>query len=98
MLYAKFVEPNAGYAHDQKKVEELELNHFYPVAAVSMGQSSTSITLQGQSGGFNSVNFEFYKKSDDKYVEHDIFSDPEYNPYIRNLYELSQYDNYSTRR
>lgn len=98
MLFAKFTHPNSGYAHDSKKVEGLELNNFYPVAGAIVGQSHTYVTLQGEAGTFNSVNFDFYKKENGEFVEHDIYSDPEYNPYIkRNAYELSQYDNYSRR-
>lgn len=82
MLYARYIDSNAGYEYDQKNAEKLTLGEYYPVAAISMGQSSTSITLQGQSGSFNSVNFSFFKKVGDKFVQHDIYSDPEYNPYL----------------
>lgn len=82
-LYAKFVSPTSGYAHNQKKVEDFELNSMLVVDGVSMGQSSTTITLAaGLQGGFNSVHFEFYKQVDDELVKHDIYRDPEYNPYI----------------
>lgn len=84
MLYAQLVNTSAGYGNN-KELAQLVLNEFYPVAAVSMGQSSTSITLQGKSGVFNSVNLEFYKKVNDEYVVHNIYKDPEYNPYIRGL-------------
>ncbi|AWD90575.1 hypothetical protein KNT87_gp285 [Erwinia phage Cronus] len=82
-LYAKFVSPTSGYAHDQKKVEDFELNSMLVVDSISMGQSSTTITLAGLQGGFNSVHFEFYKQVDDELVKHNIYRDPEYNPYIR---------------
>lgn len=98
-LYAKFSFPKSGYKSDQENASKLELNKRYAVAAVNMGQSHTDITLQGESGSFNSVNFEFMKQdSDGTWYHQDIFSDPEYNPYIKhNSYELSQYDNYKLR-
>lgn len=58
--------------------KELVVGSFYNVEEVSMGQSSPSIKLYGMNYGFNSVMFEFYKDG----KEHDIFDDPEYNPYL----------------
>lgn len=84
-LYAKFTCPDAGYYNDCKKVENFEVGQKFQVTEVSMGQSSTSIKLYGFSCYFNSVHFEFYKQVDDELVKHDIYSDPEYNPYIRGL-------------
>lgn len=58
-------------------LELLEDDTFYKVSSVSMGQSSTSIYLELFPGkSFNSVLFQFFK-------EHDIYTDPEYNPYLK---------------
>ena len=44
-----------------------------------MGQSYTDIVLKGIKGAFNSIHFLFV---DEDGKPHDIFSDPNYNPYI----------------
>ena len=84
MLFAKVTEPNAGYDHDKKAVADLNPDNYYPVRSVSMSQSSTSFTLKDGYGHYNSVNFTFYKSAgkDAGMVEHNIYSDPEYNPYL----------------
>ena len=85
MLYAKYVYENYGYECDQENCKEyLELNEIYEVQSVDIGRSSTNIELVGYPCIFNSVNFIFFKKNEDgDYVEHDIFSDAAYNPYMR---------------
>ena len=85
MLYAKYVYENYGYKSDQENCKEyLELNEMYEVQSVDIGTSNTDIELVGYPCIFNSVNFIFFKKNEDgDYVEHDIFSDTTYNPYIR---------------
>lgn len=83
MLYAQLTNPNAGYPHDQEAIKQLDPEQQYQVERVSMGQSSTSVRLVGFSGGFNSVNLTFSKKnSEGVFVPHDIYRDPQYNPYI----------------
>jgi hypothetical protein len=58
---------------------ELEVGKEYSVIYVDMGQSYTSIWLEGLDPSFNSVQFEFYE--DGKPI--DIYRSPKYNPYIR---------------
>lgn len=82
-LFAQFVEPSGGYAADKEQVKSLELEAFYEVSSVEMGQSSTAIKLVGSRDRYNSVHFKFFKSEDGEYKEHDIFKDPDYNPYIR---------------
>lgn len=79
-ILAEFVEPNAGYAIDIEQAKKLKLNTFYEVSHVSMGQSSTSVTLKDVRGSFNSVHFKFYDMSK-KAI--DIYTMPEFNPYMR---------------
>lgn len=85
MLYAKYVYENYGYECDQESCREhLTLGEMYEVGLVNMGGSCTDIELTGYPCTFNSVNFIFFKKNDEgDYIEHDIFSDPEYNPWLR---------------
>lgn len=79
-LYARYIYSDHGYESQQKQAElYLELGAYYKLEGVSMGQSSTSIKLDGIAMPFNSVQFEFY----DRFMEkHDIYSDNELNPYI----------------
>ena len=77
-LTAIYNHPDAGY----RPIEELEVGKEYCVVDVCMGQSNTSIFLEGLSGGFNSVNFDFFKDGN----PHNIYKDPNYNPYIRKAY------------
>ena len=81
MLYARFMYPDYGYAHNQRQVKDagLKIRERYAVKDVDMGQSSTRIVLDGFSGNFNSVHFEF----DEDGVPIDIFRDARWNPYIR---------------
>ena len=60
----------------------LKVGDRIPVRDIDMGQSSTSIYLDGYKGSFNSVFFEF--EENDKEI--DIYGDKRYNPY------LSMYD------
>lgn len=80
-LYAKFVHPDQGMEYDKKQVREvgLEVGRKYEVSCVDMGQSYTSIWLAGYKNSFNSVHFEFY---DEDGLPHDIYDDPDYNPYL----------------
>ena len=87
-LYAKYLGP-AGFDSEEetfKKLEaanELIAGNYYVVTNVDMGSCITYISLKGVSEeDLNSVAFSFYKKENSKYVEHDIYKDPTYNPYI----------------
>lgn len=77
---AVFLYPESGYRHDQEKVQRcgLEVEKEYEVSQIIMGQSSTSVYLEGFQGWFNSVHFEFME--DGKPL--DIFRDPRFNPYL----------------
>lgn len=82
-VYAKFVHPDYGYDRDQERAKELlKINEVYEVDNISMGQSSTSIYLKEVPGPFNSVHFDFYDKDD---MQIDIYSMPEFNPYLRKI-------------
>lgn len=74
----------AGYAFDKRQMAEcnLKVGDRIPVRDIDMGQSSTSIYLDGYKGSFNSVFFEFEENG----KEIDIYGDRRYNPY------LSMYD------
>lgn len=85
MLYAKVEHPEAGYGHDVQACKDLNPEKYYEVDKVDMGQSHTTITLKNTIGWFNSVNFGFYKTVDGLKVSHDIYSDPEYNPYLSRI-------------
>lgn len=74
----------AGYAFDKQQMVEcnLKVGDRIPVRDIDMGQSSTSIYLDGYKGSFNSVFFEFEENGE----EIEIYGDKRYNPY------LSMYD------
>ena len=82
MLFAKVEHPNAGYGFDVQACKDLNPDKYYEVDVVDMGQSHTTITLKDVKGWFNSVNFGFYKEVNGLKVSHDVYSDPEYNPYL----------------
>lgn len=75
MLTAVYNYPESGY----RPAENLEVGKEYIVTNVCMGQSNTSIWLDGHSGSFNSVQFDFYE--DGKPIN--IYKSSKYNPYIR---------------
>lgn len=84
-LYAKLVRPDSGYKSDIERVRTLDMNHFFIVKHVDMGQSSTRIMLENDIW-YNSIHFDFFIEdlsNNNKMVLHDLYSDPEYNPYIR---------------
>ena len=74
-LTAVYKYPDNGY----KRPDELTVGEEYNVREIHMGQSYTNVWIEGHPFSFNSVNFEFYKDGQ----PHNIFKDPEYNPYIR---------------
>lgn len=83
ILYAKVTELNAGYEGDRINALALDSDHYYVVSRVNIGGSSTSIYLEDDRKSYNSVNFTFYTIVDGKHKEYDIFSDPNYNPYLQ---------------
>lgn len=83
MLYAKVTNPNAGYDRDKELVKNLNHDVYYEVYRIEMGQSHTSVKLKDFPDWLNAVNLSFYKNyGDDEFIEHCIFSDPYYNPYL----------------
>lgn len=82
ILYAKVSEPNNGHAHDKVNVQALNAEHYYVVSGVDMGGSYTTIYLESDKTDYNSVNFTFYSIVDGKFEVYNIFSDPQYNPYL----------------
>lgn len=85
MIYAKLSDVTAGYPSDQEDIKVLRDDRYYLVTEIDMGCSSTRFKILGFSTRFNSVNFDFYKLSADEesMVEHDIYNDPDYNPWLR---------------
>lgn len=83
-LYAKLTEKAQGYDSDKEQIKSLESEFYYFVEGVNMGKFSTKICIMYNfvSSWYNSVNFTFYKKVGGVYVEHDIYSDKEYNQYL----------------
>lgn len=83
-LYARVVTFDAGHDWQQIAMKDLFIiGQYYKVENVSMGQSITNIFLKGFKGCFNSVFFKFYVRDEyGKFVKHDIFADPYYNPYL----------------
>ena len=70
----------AGYAFDKQQMVEcnLKVGDRIPVRNIDMGQSSTSIYLDGYKGSFNSVFFEFEENG----KEFDPISDCRFNDYL----------------
>lgn len=81
MLYARFEYPESGWPSDRDYVEKsgLEVGKRYLVEKVDMGQSYTSIFLDGFRRPFNSVHFEF---EEEDYTPVDIYRDRRYNYYM----------------
>lgn len=79
-VMARFLYPDHGTRFDIQKVQEagLEKGKDYEVREIFMGQSRTSIFLEGLEGPFNSVQFEFFE--DGKPLN--IFRDSRFNPYL----------------
>ena len=74
-LIAVYNYPENGY----HPIKELEVMKEYTVMDISMGGFYTSVFLKEVPGSFNSVNFDFFKDG----KQHNIYADPDYNPYIR---------------
>jgi len=71
---------NAGHDFERQKMIDLgfKVGDCISVNNINMGQSSTSIYLEGFEGSFNSVFFNF--KEDGKDIN--IYGDKRYNPYL----------------
>lgn len=79
-IYARFVAPDAGYDSDQQKVRaaSLELDKRYVLDDASVGSWFTDVWLEGVSGTFNSVHFEFEDEAGNPV---DIYHMPRYSAY-----------------
>lgn len=71
---------NAGHDFERQKMIDLgfKVGDCIPVNNINMGQSRTSIYLEGFKDSFNSVFFNF--KEDGKEIN--IYGDKRYNPYL----------------
>lgn len=80
MLIAIVTSIRGGYKYDQEHFDKsgLKLGDRIPVQDIDMGQSMTSIVLEGYKGSFNSVFFDFEEHGE----ELNIYGDPRYNPYL----------------
>ena len=80
MLVAKVKSLHHGWDRDALKLKELgaEIGDVFTVEKIDMRSWYTDVYLKGIAGAFNSVNFEFLKDGE----PHDIFNDPDLNPYL----------------
>jgi len=80
MVTARFEHPDNGYEHNIEDVKKcgLVVGKDYPISKIIMGQSYTSVYLEGFDGAFNSVHFEFFEDGH----PFNIYSDSRFNPYI----------------
>ena len=90
MLYAKCTKPDSGYDYDSKLCKDLlDMKKMYAVKEVCMGGWHTDIILEEfderyentprYKYSFNSVNFDFFDENNNPV---DIYSMPEYNPFL----------------
>lgn len=79
-VMARFLYPDHGTRFNIETAQKagLEKGKEYEVRKILMGQSSTSIFLEGLKGSFNSVQFEFFEGGKPL----NIFRDPRFNPYL----------------
>ena len=79
-IYARFVEPNAGFSNDPGKVSKagLKLGERYLLEDAEVGGWYTRVSLVGISEWFNSVHFDF---EDEEGNLVDIYRMPEYITY-----------------
>ena len=86
-IYAVYKEA-AGYETEQEdfkaleKAGQLKQGQLYVVETVDMGSCHTDIYLQGVDLPLNSIAFNFYTMENGKFVEYDIYSDKDLNPYM----------------
>ena len=60
-IIAKLTQPNNGYNHDKEQVKSLDPNAEYELYSCYVGRSSSSFTIVGVEGSFNTVQFSFYE-------------------------------------
>lgn len=79
-IYAIVETLRAGYDLEKKQMVDkgFKVGDRFVLSDVDMGQSSTSISLEGQTGYFNSVFFKFEENGE----ELDIYGDSRFNPYM----------------
>ena len=85
MVYAVFNYPDNGYDFDVEfsKKSGLKVGEKYEMVDAYVGQSHSSIRLNGIEGYFNSVQFDF----ENEYGEIvDIYRSQKYSPYFWNEY------------
>lgn len=80
MVTARFERPESGYSRNIEDAKKCDLivGTEYPVNKIIMGQSYTSIYLNGFDVPFNSVHFEFFEDG----APLNIFCGSRFNPYI----------------
>ena len=80
MLYAICEYIDNGYDSDQKQLSKynIKVGDRFEVEEINMGQSSTSIYLEGFEESFNSVHFRFEDEDGNRI---NIYDNPRYNPY-----------------
>lgn len=79
-VFAKLFTLNQGYKNDRHKLALTgwDIGKVLEITDVDMGQSHTYLCF-GEQGYFNSVNFIILNEDMKPY---DIWSDPNFNPYI----------------
>ena len=87
MVYAKFMDPDAGYRGDigYAKNQRLVVGNRYEVDSIVIGSYFTEVWLKGFQYYFNSVQFEF---EDENGKPVDIFTHP------RSTHEYRRYDSW----
>lgn len=77
---AVFLYPENGTRYSRERVQQcgLEVGAKYEVSNIIMGQSSTSVYLEGFEAPFNSIHFVFEENGEPL----DIFRDHRFNPYL----------------
>lgn len=82
-IYAVCRTHEAGYPGERERIKKcnIQIGDMFEVEEISMGQSYTNVWLKGyeNESPFNSVFFNFVDVDGNAY---DIFSDPDFNPYL----------------
>ena len=80
-IYAICRTLDAGYPGERENLQKsgIKVGDKIELVDVSMGQSYTSVLLDGYEHGFNSVFFNFV---DENGRDYNIFRDPRFNPYL----------------
>lgn len=60
-IIAKLTNPENGYNHDKEQAKSLDPNVEYVLYDCYVGRSSSSFTIEGLKGSFNTVQFTFYE-------------------------------------